>query len=390
MKPLLINFPLGHLANDWAPASIWILAPAIAMSMGLSPSEMGLLIAIQAMGASLGYLPAGILADRVSKQGRLLIYTFWWVAVGHLLASMAPGFWSLAIMIAIAGMGDAAWHPIATGILVKQMPERKGMVLGIHAMGGTLAEVGSPLVVGLLLGYFDWRTTLQFSVVPAVLMGLVFCFYAKHIPVSTVQKVSKFELGQIVKHWLKPKGLALVGMISLYNMALIALMSMSALFMQSQLQYSPAYAGIMFAAAMLLGSILQPVLGRYSDVVDRHLVFIVGSLLAICCGAIATLSGNNVIVVTALIFNMGLLVSVRSGILASAVEYARTRAATTMGFVFVLLDGVGALGAVLAGFVAEYQLRYVFALAAILSLLSVILSISLHRRQADSLPLESA
>ena len=38
-------------------------------------------------------------------------------------------------------MGDAAWHPIATGILVRQMPKQRGQALGVHAAGGTLAEV---------------------------------------------------------------------------------------------------------------------------------------------------------------------------------------------------------------------------------------------------------
>ena len=69
---------LGHLSNDWASAAIWLLAPAIGLALELRPSEIGLLLTIHSIGASLAYFPAGILADRVRSQGALLLGTFWW------------------------------------------------------------------------------------------------------------------------------------------------------------------------------------------------------------------------------------------------------------------------------------------------------------------------
>jgi len=60
---LLVALPIGHLVNDWPGAALWILAPAIALSMGLGPVEVGLLLTIHAAGASLAYLPAGLVGD---------------------------------------------------------------------------------------------------------------------------------------------------------------------------------------------------------------------------------------------------------------------------------------------------------------------------------------
>ena len=68
---------------------------------------------------------------------------------------------------------------------------------------------------------------------------------------------------------------------------------------------------------------------------------------------------------------MGTLVAIRSGVLAMALDFTGQREATTLGFVFVLMDGVGALGAVLAGFVGDFQLRYALLLAAALSIVSI-------------------
>jgi len=46
-------------------------------------------------------------------------------------------------------------------------------------MGGSIgAEVLGPLSAGLLLGVFDWRTSMQILVIPVVVIGIIF------VPVS--------------------------------------------------------------------------------------------------------------------------------------------------------------------------------------------------------------
>ena len=365
-------FVFGHLSNDWLPAAIWLLAPAIGLAFDLKPSEVGLLLAIHSIGASLAYFPAGVLADRTRLQGRLLLGTFWWVALGYLLASTAPSFWSLAILLAIGGMGDAAWHPIATGILVRQMPKQRGQALGVHAVGGTLAEVLSPLLVGFLLAFLDWRVVLQISVIPATLMGIAFLFIARRIPsrhASTA--ISRADLSAFITQWRSRTGLFLIAGIATYNMALIALMTMSPLFMQRELGFNSAQTGMAFAAAMLVGSIGQPIVGRLSDRRGRFGIFAVGSVVAAGLAGAVVLFDAPVLIISLLTMAMAALVTIRSGVLAMAVDHASKHEATALGFVFVVLDGVGALGAVLAGLVGDFSLVASFGLAGGLSLLAV-------------------
>jgi FSR family fosmidomycin resistance protein-like MFS transporter len=365
-------FVFGHLSNDWLPAAIWLLAPAIGLAFDLKPSEVGLLLAIHSIGASLAYFPAGVMADRTRLQGRLLLGTFWWVALGYLLASTAPSFWSLAILLAIGGMGDAAWHPIATGILVRQMPKQRGQALGVHAVGGTLAEVLSPLLVGFLLAFLDWRVVLQISVIPAALMGIAFLFIARRIPsrhASTA--ISRADLSAFITQWRSRTGLFLIAGIATYNMALIALMTMSPLFMQRELGFNSAQTGMAFAAAMLMGSIGQPIVGRLSDRRGRFGIFAVGSVVAAGLAGAVVLFDTPVLIISLLTMAMAALVTIRSGVLAMAVDHASKHEATALGFVFVVLDGVGALGAVLAGLVGDFSLVASFGLAGGLSLLAV-------------------
>ena len=43
--PILV-FCAGHMAVDWPHGAFWILAPAIALSMDLAPSDFGLMISL--------------------------------------------------------------------------------------------------------------------------------------------------------------------------------------------------------------------------------------------------------------------------------------------------------------------------------------------------------
>jgi len=374
-KITLFVFPLGHLANDWAPSAIWLLAPAIALSMGLSPGEVGILIAIHSIGASLAYLPAGLLGDHFRNRGLLLMATFWWVAIGYFIAASAPGFWTLALLLAVAGMGDAAWHPIATGVMVQQMPNRRAQVLGIHAMGGTLAEVGAPLCVGFLLASFDWRTVLELSVIPAVVMGLVFLRIARYVSPSQQHGLSMDDIHHFLGVWLRPAGLWIIAIVSTYNMSWMAIMSMTPLFLQGEHGYSPAQTGIVFAAMLLIGSFAQPLLGRLSDVVGRKRVIVGTIASAIVCSASIPFLDQPVGLISALIAVAGLLVGVRAVILAAMVETAGRRESTTLGLAFTVMDGVGALGAVFAGLASSVDLRYAFLVAAVLAAATVLMTI---------------
>ena len=67
---------------------------------------------------------------------------------------------------------------------------------------------------------------------------------------------------------------------------------------------------------------------------------------------------------------VALLTAVRPVILAAAVEFSGKSEATTLGIVFTVLDGVGMFGAVLAGLVGEFELRYAFVMAAAMALLA--------------------
>jgi len=375
---LLGTLSLGHLTNDWVAGTLWLLAPAIAASQGLGPVEVGLILTINGIGAGLAYIPAGMISDRSTRPGFLMLLSFWWVAIGYFTATLAPGFWPVTLLLAFAVMGDAFWHPIATGVLVKEMPERRAQALGIHAVGGSIgAEVLAPLSTGFLLGYFDWQTTLQILVLPAVIMGLLFIPVATRISRDSPGRVNRIDLRGLARQWFKPAGIALMLMMVLYNMALMAQLAMAPLYFQVEHGLSPFYAGAIFAMILMVGSIFQPFFGKYSDGRGRKPLILLVLFAASFFALFAGLSSSLYWAVLGLLPGVAILTAVRPVILAAAVEYSGKSEATTLGIVFTVLDGVGMFGALLAGLAGEFELEYAFILAAALALMSGIICLFL-------------
>jgi len=366
----LAAFPAGHGGVDWGGASLWVLAPAIALSMGLSPAQVGLLFTVKGLGAALAYLPAGLAGDAVRRRGRLMLSTLWWVAVAQLAASVAPGYWLVGIFLAIAGAGAASWHPVAMGTMVHRMPDRRAFALAIHGIGGTLAEVMAPLSVGFLLSFFGWRQVLRVSTIPAVVMGILFLRLSRMVGSSAHTSPFGFEARHLPKVLLRPAVLGILLVLILHNMSIIALMSMTPLYLQNVRGFSPGLTGVAFALFVVAGAVLAPVAGRISDRRGRKPIALFGLLGGSGCVWLISVAPGTLGVFVALIATGLTLISVRVVLMATALEVVGRRESTVIGLLFAASEGAGAGGAALAGLVGNTSLAMALVLASLLALAS--------------------
>ncbi len=310
------------------------------------------------------------------------------MAAGYLLASFAPGFWSLALLFALAGCGDAAWHPLATTILVQNAPSRRAQALGIHALGGTLSAVVGPVIVGFLLAQMDWRGALQLIIIPALLMGLAFFRISSRVPKQkSGRSLPVIGFRELLRIWTSRDGMNIIALISIYHMALIALLSMIPLYLQEFHGLSSSQTGVAYAAMLLAGAVAQPIVGRLSDLAGRRRVIVLGNGIA----ALAAFSvgwfedaGSIAGVLVVLLAGVAVLECIRSSMLAVAVEHSQSREGLTLGFAFSLMDGFGALGALFAGWAAGIQFSHAFLLSSVFASIAVILGLNVSFRRSQS------
>jgi MFS family permease len=351
-------------------AFLWLLGPAIGHAWGLSPAQIGLLLAAHNLGGGLGYLPGGIIGDRFHQRGLMLLGTVWWVVIGYLVASMSPSYWLLATLLAIAAAGDAMWHPLATGTMVQDMPQRRALALGVHLTGGIMAEVVGPLAAGFLLVYFDWQTVLRVAIVPAILMGLGLLYFHRRVRSSTEPGLSRADFMAVLMAWRSRPGFLMLGFGVTYSMSFIGLMAMAPLYLQDYHGYSSAWAGSVFAAMLLGGVISAPVMGRISDGVGRRKIVVLSTLCAAFSMMVFAFANSLPLLIVSIVVAGTLLVGIRPVYLAAAMEMIGRREATSLGIIYALMDGLGAIGGVLAGIAGTHDLRFAFMFASAGALIS--------------------
>lgn len=377
---LFIFFPIGHLAVDWVGGALLLLASVMALEMNWSAGQLGLLFTVMQFGIGPSAVCAGLLGDRVRRRGIILLSAFWWVTIGYITASFAPGYWSILIVLTLATAGVSAWHPIATGIMVEQMEHRKAQALGVHAIGGGLSDVLAPLSAGFLLSYLSWQSVLQLSVLPPMLVGIFLIWWWRRIPESRERAISRSDLWTMWLAWKTRLGLVVFLMAVTYTMAYVALAAMTPLFLLREHTYSSSYTGVIFAGMLAGGALISPFFGRASDVLGRRIIVVLGLTFSGCAALVAGFANEGIVLIGALVIAGTFMVGIRPVMLASTVEVSRGRETTALGLAFGIMDGIGALGAVIAGTIGSNDLRFAIAFAGAMAFLSMGIALWLPSR----------
>jgi FSR family fosmidomycin resistance protein-like MFS transporter len=164
---------IGHSLTHWYPATFYLLLPLIGNELGLSFGQIGAILTCQATMGALSNVPGGMLVDSVDRKGLLMALSLFWVGAPYLLMGFSHQYWMLLGCAALVGMGNNLWHPTAIPLLAKRFPERRGLVVSIHGMGGNVGDAVAPLVVGAMLSVLSWRNVMVLNVIPGVVMSCV-------------------------------------------------------------------------------------------------------------------------------------------------------------------------------------------------------------------------
>src|ERR1700760_5106439 len=106
---------------------------------------------------------------------------------------------------ALVGIGNNLWHPTAIPLLARRFPERRGLVVSIHGMGGNVGDAVAPLVVGFMLQFMDWRNVVILNVIPGIIMSCIILFslgrmqYGSRRAASPDGEPAPARLGQLLR-----------------------------------------------------------------------------------------------------------------------------------------------------------------------------------------------
>ena len=280
----------GHGLTHWYTATFYILLPLIGKELGLSYTEIGLIMTIQHLAGAISNLPGGVLVDTVGSKGYLMAASLFWVGVPYAFMSITHDFWMLLVCVTLVGIGNNIWHPAAIPTLAYRYPQRKGLVLSFHGMGGNVGEAVAPIVVGALLAVFTWRTVVVINVVPGITMAALILVMLGALATARSgdadainAKAQQRDFRQYLRDYatlLRNRGLMLVSVSSAFRtMTQAGLLTFLPVYLAYEQGYSPLYVGVCLTLVQVGGFIAGPIGGHLSDKIGRKRVVMSSMLL---------------------------------------------------------------------------------------------------------------
>src|SRR5215831_13453337 len=163
----------GHMMTHWYPATFYLLLPLIGNELGLSYVQIGSVLTTQALCGAISNIPGGVFVDSVGRKGLLMAAALFWIGAPYLLMGFTHEYWLLLTCAALVGIGNNIWHPTAIPLLAQNFPERRGLAVSIHGMGGNVGDAIAPLVAGTLLTFMSWRDVVIVNLLPGVVMACI-------------------------------------------------------------------------------------------------------------------------------------------------------------------------------------------------------------------------
>ena len=369
----------AHLTSHFYQLVLPPLFPLLTTVFGVGYTELGLLATLTYATSGVMQTPAGILVDRLGSA-RVLIGGLGIYSAAILCMGLVPGFWWLAPLAVVAGVGNCVFHPADYAIMTAKVgPRRLGRAFGAHTLAGNIGWVAAPVTVLALSSAFGWRGALVILGGAGLLLTL---YLLSQAAVLRADPATPRRTGPAAPRPSNIAG-ALLSLPILLCFAYFALLAISQVGLQTFLPSTlvAAFALSLESAnflltALLLASALGIVAGGIvADRFRRHELIVAVGLGVAAAASLAFLSGPlplPALMLCAVIagFAMGGTTPARDMLVRAAAPPGET--GKVFGFVYSGLDLGGTVTPLLLGYLLDHELpRLVFAVSAVALFLAI-------------------
>lgn len=358
---------IGHALTHWYPATFYLLLPLIGNELGLSYVQIGSILTTQALCGAISNIPGGLLVDSVGRKGLLMAVSLFWIGAPYLLMGFSYDYWLLLTCAALVGIGNNLWHPTAIPLLAEHFPDRKGLAVSIHGMGGNVGDAVAPFVAGLLLAYLTWRQVVVVNVIPGIAMSLLLLvllggMQSKSRAAAAGGKIDsarpKRSLADVLRDFrtlLTNRVLIFLCASSVFrSMTHGGLMAFLPLYLARELDYSPGWIGAAMAALQTAGFIAAPISGHLSDKMGRRQIIMSSMAVTAVIIALMIVAGQSSAFVFFIAFLGFFFFSIRAVLQAWLLDATPANmGGSSIGLLFAIQSLGSSIGPLVCGAIAD-------------------------------------
>ncbi|PZC50707.1 MAG: MFS transporter, FSR family, fosmidomycin resistance protein [Chloroflexi bacterium] len=354
-----------------------IIFPEMKIALGLSNVSFGALATARQATSGITTLGAGYLGDRFSGQTSLLLaVSLALMGISYFLVGTAPNYLWLFLAMLVVGLGPSIYHPPALGALSRRFPDRRGLMISLHGMGGSIGEALGPLITAVAVTVLLWDGTLRWSLAPAlVIAGVVWILMSKSARVEGGAASFAEYFGSLGGLFRNRQLVSILAYSGLRSMGQSAVVIFLPVYLREDLGLSLGRMAIYLALSQVVGIGAQPIMGSLSDRLGRKRV-IVPCLIAFSAFLVALYLVQPGPLMILVIVGMGaFLYSMQALFLAAASDLGGAEMQATISSMTYAMTFIAAtISPITAGFIADaLQVKTVFLYGAILLLISAVL-----------------
>jgi MFS family permease len=164
---------VGHFFAHFFILALPPLFPVLTGGLGFSYTQLGIGLGVLNLATAFAQVPVGVVVDRYGAFWPLLLGQIAF-ALGIGLVALNPSFPLFLLMMVLAGLGNAVYHPADYAILARSVSAaRLGRAYAVHTFGGYLGFAAAPAFLLPMSAWFGWQAALLCAAVAGLAFTLV-------------------------------------------------------------------------------------------------------------------------------------------------------------------------------------------------------------------------